>query len=474
MSSLDRPERLTVVNPMAVSWPGSRVARAINRVTLGNQVRGKMAERGMTRPILWTSLPTAVPVVGALGEGPVVYYCGDDFAALAGVDHAPVAAMERELVGRADLILAASEALAAKFPASRTRLAPHGVDFERFSAPAPRAADLPASGPVAGFYGSIAEWIDVDLLARSAASMPDWTFVLIGDVKVDVSALETLPNVRFLGPRPHEALPSYAQHWDVSVFPFRDTPQIRACNPLKLREYLAAGAPIAAIDFPALRPYADLVRATPDPARFAEAIRLAASDKADVEKRRARVADESWDARARAIDALLEALWRLVRFAFALGLGTALSVAPAIAENWATSTGGGMPIDVRRSAPIAVEPSESLVVRGEVSGEAPAELVLRSRGRPLDLLRDPRQRGAAPAARAVRLAFPRRRRADVQRLSRHRRPRHPPAHAVRVGQGGSCQKSIRSASSRVRNCRQVRRDTVSGRPTLRLSAVSPV
>ena len=266
----------------------------------------------MERPILWTSLPTAVPLVGAIGEGPVVYYVGDDFDALPGVDHEPVSAMERELVDRADLILAASEKLVSKFPASRTVFLPHGVDFARFATPAPRAADLPASGRIAGFYGSIAEWVDVDLLARCAAAMPDWTFVLIGEPQphVDVGALRAAPNVRLLGPRPHQALPSYVQHWDVSLLPMRDTPMIRAGNPLKLREYLASGTPIAATDFgfPSLAPYADCLRATGDPMRFCETIRLAAGDRADAGRRRARVADESWEARAQAVDALLEAL----------------------------------------------------------------------------------------------------------------------------------------------------------------------
>jgi glycosyltransferase involved in cell wall biosynthesis len=310
--SVDKPERLTVVSPLAVSWPGSRLAGTFNRLALGGQVRRKMAERGLKRPILWTSLPTAVPLLGALGEGPVVYYVGDDFGALPGVDHEPVNAMESALVERADLILAASEALVSKFPANRTVFMPHGVDFARFSTPAPRAADLPASGRIAGFYGSVAEWVDVDLLARCAAGMPDWTFVLIGEPQpnVDVGPLRAAPNVRLLGPRPHQALPSYVQHWDVSLLPMRDTAMIRAGNPLKLREYLASGTPIAATDFgfPSLAPYADLIRATADLTRFCETIRLAAGDKADSERRRARVADEGWEARARATGALMEAL----------------------------------------------------------------------------------------------------------------------------------------------------------------------
>jgi len=302
------PSRLSIISPMAVSWPGCRMAEEINRVSVGRQIRNVMMERHLKDPIIWTSLPTALPIIGELGKGPVVYYCGDDFSALAGVDHKPVAELEKRLVDRADLIFAASDALVAKFPSVKTVLAPHGVDFDHFRTPAPRADDLPASGRIAGFYGSIAEWIDIEMIASCARQMPDWTFVLIGKPQVDVGVLAALPNVRLLGPRPHEALPGYVQHWDVSLLPFRDSPQIRACNPLKLREYLAAGTPIAAIDFPALGPYRDLVSFTSDPAKFHHAILSAKNDARPFKLRRMRVASESWEARAEAINTVLEQL----------------------------------------------------------------------------------------------------------------------------------------------------------------------
>ena len=138
------PERMSIVPPMAVSWPGSSLAATVNRHVVGWQVRRVMARRNMRRPILWTSLPSAMPLVGSLGERAVVYYCGDDFGSLAGVDHEPVMAMERALVDRADLIIAASETLAERLPASRTLLLPHGADVDLFRRPATRAQDLPA------------------------------------------------------------------------------------------------------------------------------------------------------------------------------------------------------------------------------------------------------------------------------------------------------------------------------------------
>lgn len=304
-AEVERPERLTVLAPRAVPWPGSQLADAFNRASLSAQLRAEMARRGISRPILWTSLPTAISVLGALGERAAVYYCGDDFSGLAGVDHAPVSAMERRLASRADLILACSEPLFEKFPPERTVLLPHGVDLDLFAAPAARPSDLPDAPNIAGYYGGLSPWLDFDALVRAARSLPDWRFVFVGPVRCDVGRLAAEPNVTLLGEKPHAALPGYVQHWTVSLLPFLDTAQIRASNPLKLREYLAAGAPIVAPTFEAMKPYADLIETVGYGGNYAAAILRAAADRGRDPLRRAAVAEESWDARAVALDELL-------------------------------------------------------------------------------------------------------------------------------------------------------------------------
>jgi Glycosyl transferases group 1 len=281
------PAGTTVTSPLAISWPGSRAAFAANRRLLQQQINARMTERGINRPVLWTSLPTALPVVGTLGERAVVYYCGDDFGALAGVDHGPVLEMERRLVEKADLVLAASDVLAARFPQHKTLHVPHGADIALFQTPAPRAADL---------------------LAKVADLMPDWWFVFIGNVETDVSALAAKPNVRLLGKRAHNELPGYAQHWMASLLPFRDNAQIRACNPLKLREYMAAGRPIVSTDFPALRPYHDLISVAVGPHSFAAALLASTQEMDRAKQRQQRVQGETWEARAADIERALEQL----------------------------------------------------------------------------------------------------------------------------------------------------------------------
>jgi hypothetical protein len=300
----------SVFSPRALPLPGQRWLRKLNGQLLAGQLRRAMQNQGMRKPLLWVSSPSAVDVVGNLGERACVYYCGDDFSALEGVDHACVAAMEAELSERADLILAASPALAAKFPAAKTRLAPHGVDVDLFSRPAPRARDLPEGAPIIGFYGALSAWFDWALLGEAARRLPSWQFVLVGPLLAAPGLnLRQFPNIHCLGQRPHEALPGYVQHWDVSILPLRDTPQTRACNPLKLREYLAAGTPVVSTDFPALDGYRDLARVASTSGAFTAAlIDAVVEGRARAAERQACVADESWEARARQIEQWLDTL----------------------------------------------------------------------------------------------------------------------------------------------------------------------
>jgi len=189
------------------------------------------------------------------------------------LDPQNVAQHELELIEKSDLIFAASEKLMDKFPSEKAQLLPHGVDVGLFSTPVPRAHDLPSNHrPIAGFYGSLSEWLDYDMVKHVATAMPEWDFVFIGPNELDTLSLPNLENVHYLGPRPHHTLPSYSQHWDVSLLPFVDNEQIRACSPLKLMEYLAAGTPIVTTPFPAMVPYNNHVTSVENAQQMVEAL----------------------------------------------------------------------------------------------------------------------------------------------------------------------------------------------------------
>lgn len=302
------PPNFTLVNPSTLPAPRTCFSRSVATGMLVNQLRPVIEKAELNNPILWTSLPTAVDVSDKLGASSVVYYCGDDFSTLAGVDHATVAARESELVDSADLILAASDTLFSKFPATRTRLLPHGVDYSLFSTPVPRAADLPDDGrPVAGFYGSLSEWLNYPMLHATIKALPDWHFVFIGDTCDEAKSLSAHANVTMLGSRPHHALPGYSQHWSASLLPFASNGQIHACNPLKLREYLATGRPVISTPFPAVEEYCDYVSIVNSVDEMVNALNRAA-EKHTNSHQQAAVSPHTWDARAEKLANWLDAL----------------------------------------------------------------------------------------------------------------------------------------------------------------------
>ena len=298
-----------VINPRALPVPRTRIARRLSREILARQVNETADEMGLQKPLVWTSLPTAVDLCGHLKRKPrFVYYCCDDFSSLAGVDHKVVAQRERELLDKADLIVASSEQLARRSNPAKTRLLPHGVNYELFSTPAPRAVDLPDDGrPIAGFYGSISNWLDLGLLTASVARLPQWHFVFVGKQSIDASALHKYHNVHFLGERDHQTLPSYSQHWTVSLLPFVDNAQIHACNPLKLREYLATGRPVISTHFPALEPYRKFVQVINSAGSLISALEQSRHRRSSKDQQQA-VSSHTWSARAAELDNWLAAL----------------------------------------------------------------------------------------------------------------------------------------------------------------------
>lgn len=294
-----------ILNPKVIPFHGLSFVRKINKRWLTEHIQAACDEHDFRDIILWTSLPTAVDVIGSLNEKASIYYCGDDFNALDGVDHSTVEPMERELVQKVDLILVVSEELAQKLPGPKTVMLPHGVDYKLFSTPAQHPGDFPDRGPTAGFYGSLSEWLDVDMLAQTATALPNWNFVFVGAIKTSIGVLEELPNVHFLGPKPHSRLPAYVQNWDVAMLPFRHNRQIEACNPLKLREYLASGTAIASTDFPAVRVYGEQIAIQKQKEPYSRTIQRAYEHRDNRQQRQLQVINESWEQRANQLEDLI-------------------------------------------------------------------------------------------------------------------------------------------------------------------------
>lgn len=297
---------LHVLAPLYVPAYRGAGVRAANRALLRLQILAAMRWLRMRDPITWAFLPSAAAVAGTLGESLVVYHVVDEFSAFS--DASPqVAAMEEELLRRADLVIASSERLAAakRRVNPRTVLVRHGVDHAHFAQaldPALRVPDelarLPR--PVVGFFGLVADWIDLELVRAVADAHPEASIVLVGKVTTSTAALDGAPNVHLLGRRPYADLPAYCRGFDVAITPFRVNDLALAANPLKAREYVAAGLPNVCTDLPELRAIPGCTVAGSREAFVAEVGRALAHGGPDP-ARSALVRGEGWEAKVEEI-----------------------------------------------------------------------------------------------------------------------------------------------------------------------------
>jgi glycosyltransferase involved in cell wall biosynthesis len=314
-NSLSEPERnIFVLNPIAIPVYGRPRIRDLNRTLLRFQVKRAMRQLGFQRPINFVFNPAAAVVAGALGEEQILYYCVDEYTEFSGVSSSSLAELEQQLLRQSDLVIVSAERLYQSKVKSnpRTVLIRHGVDFDHFrKALDPETIvpeeirDLPH--PVIGFFGLIADWVDLDLLAAVAKRFPNGSMVLLGKSTTDTSALEQIPNVHLLGRKPYTSLPAYCKGFDVALMPFRINELTLNANPLKVREYLAAGLPVVSTAIPEVE-VLGLCRIGHDEASFIREVELALQDPGPSVARSELIRSESWGAR---VDELRECLARL-------------------------------------------------------------------------------------------------------------------------------------------------------------------
>jgi len=174
--------------------------------------------------------------------------------------HPDVAAeTEARVYARADRIFAVSTPLA-------TLLRREGVDPERLEVmrnavtPAKFPARRARSGFTVGFAGSLKAWHGLDVLTdavgAAATVVPDLRLEVIGDGPVaDVLDQLELPPERFTryGARPHAETLRLLTSWDVGVAPYVAASPTFYFSPLKVVEYMAAGACPVASDLGEIR-----------------------------------------------------------------------------------------------------------------------------------------------------------------------------------------------------------------------------
>lgn len=296
-----------VYSPFSLPVHHIKWLRPLNRMMLQGQLWLVLHKLGMYNPIVWVVCPAACDVALKMKKNKLVYQRADRFEDYPNVDVELTKTYDQELKAAADLTVFVNKMLFYE-ESSHCKNAiylDHGVDFDLF-ATADRISDQPFDivdipRPIIGFYGGFAKHTtDVSLLEKVVDLLPEMSFVFVGQLSPECDDLKAKRNVWMLGQKIYEQIPHYGKCFDVAIMPWKQNRWIQACNPIKLKEYLALGKPIVSTPFPELQKYLEVVYVAKTPEEFADCVRKALEDNnvQRIAARKKKVEKTSWDSKA--------------------------------------------------------------------------------------------------------------------------------------------------------------------------------
>jgi glycosyltransferase involved in cell wall biosynthesis len=303
-----------VFSPLAIPFHGSPAARWINRKALRWSLQRACRKLGFRNPITWSFVPASADIAGSLGEKTLIYHIVDENSAFTGTDKNAIRMLEQRLMEKSDCVFVSADVLYQnkRHHNQNTYVVTHGVDVAHFRKACDAETAIPADiqslrKPVIGFFGLIADWVDLELFRFLALKRPDWSFVLIGKVQTSPKPIDGLANIHLLGQKPYASLPGYAKAFDVALLPFVMNELTLATNPLKLREYLAAGLPLVSSAIPEAEKLGHVLHIARDHAQFLDAIqRIVDSGRTGPQLSISQQMEaESWDAKVEQLSGIL-------------------------------------------------------------------------------------------------------------------------------------------------------------------------
>ena len=305
-----------VYTPAVLPVFHTNAGRRFNEWILKTQLKLVLSKLKFHNPLVWVVCPTAFHVAKSLSTRKLIYLRTDVYERFPNVDYDTIKSMDEKLKAVADLTLFVSSRLFDQ-ESSRCKKAfmiDHGVDYEIFANAeniAYRNGELNnIPKPIIGYFGSISEHtVDYELVNKLADLLREMSFVFIGRIYSDPPYFANKENVWLLGQKSYEEIPHYGKHFDVAIMPWRQTEWIKACNPVKLKEYLALGKPIVSTPFDELEKYLDVVYVARNAEDFAYSIRKALKENKTelVNARRNKIRNFTWHAKTqKVLDLLFE------------------------------------------------------------------------------------------------------------------------------------------------------------------------
>jgi teichuronic acid biosynthesis glycosyltransferase TuaH len=307
--SLHRPVRLRRDDPIDVSRLGTEYA------LYDRSLRRAARRLGLERPLALTTNPLVAGFAPFDWASAVTFFARDDWSSSPAREaYWPAYREAYRRIARSGRAVAAvsAEILERIAPTGPALVVPNGVEPSEWlgDAPPPPAWFAAIPGPRAVYVGTLDSRLDVPGIADLATRVPDLQVVLLGPLPDPeyVAALRPLRNVHVHASVARPELVAVLRNAEVCLLAHRRTPLTEAMSPLKIYEYLAAGAPVVSIDLAPVRGIDDRVLLVDSVSDFADEVpRALALGTAREVERNAFIGANSWAARHEQVFALARA-----------------------------------------------------------------------------------------------------------------------------------------------------------------------
>lgn len=290
------------------SVPGVRAAIAAADGMLHRSAARRWARWDGPANVVVVTHPFQEPAIDQCPGAPFVCFDWTDdwtaFPHLGAADRADLGAATDRLLRRADLVVAVSTDLHTRAlranPASV--LIRNGTDIHTLPTGPPDPVIERIRGPRIGYLGQILGRTDLELVGRIADARPEWSLVLVGQVRAvsaaAAAAASRRRNVHVVGSRPHARTGAVLAQFDVCIIPHVEDPLTESMDPVKLYDYFGSGRPIVSTPVAGVERFGDAVRITRGADGFIAAIEASLADRdAGRERRLALARENSWDVR---------------------------------------------------------------------------------------------------------------------------------------------------------------------------------
>ncbi|UJF23371.1 glycosyltransferase [Shewanella sp. OMA3-2] len=263
---------------------------------------------GIRNPLFWVATPMAYQWFNIFQHSPVVYQRTDFYEHFPEVDFHKIKSFDKGMKTKANIILYCSHYILNEAKGTdyeyKCHFIDHGVDFKLFKKAGDASDKIEiltnlskVSSPIAGFIGALeADVVNSQLITQAAKDNPEITFILVGKSTFNEDVFK-LDNIILVGQVDYLEVPKYMAFCDLLLMPWNDNEWIKACNPIKLKEYLAIGKPIVTTYFPELDYYDGLVNIASDKHDFSTLVKNIVNKPVDlneIKRMRARVESHTW------------------------------------------------------------------------------------------------------------------------------------------------------------------------------------